>query len=285
MKVGFLGLGNMGSAMAKQLITAGFDVLVWNRSPEKAEPLVALGAEAVSDPYDALAQDVSISMFANDRVAENILNQERVEKLDGKLHLNMASVSPACGASLTKRFSDAGARYVASPVLGRPQVAAAGQLNILAAGDPHDIKAAKPFYDAMGKKTWIISDSQPVANLVKIAVNYNIIHAIQALAESIALTEAAGVEATRFVDILSNTLFGGVVYTGYGQLIAQKMYLPQAFSLELGLKDLNLARSEASHYGVSLPTADLLGEILQQAIENPELNQLDWSAMAEVTRR
>lgn len=285
MGIGFLGLGSMGSAMASQLVEAGFDVVVWNRSAEKVAPLVELGATAASEPLEALTQEVSFSMFATDQVAETVLSDETVAQMAGKIHANMASVSPACASTLKARFEAHGARYIASPVLGRPNVAASGNLNILAAGSPEDIAKAQPYYDAMGKKTWMIGEDQPLANLVKIAVNYNIIHAIQALAESIALTEAAGVDAPRFVDILSNTLFGGVVYSGYGDLIARKDYLPQAFSLELGLKDLNLARGEATNYGVTLPSADLLGNILQQAIDDPSLGDLDWSAMAEVTRK
>jgi len=197
----------------------------------------------------------------------------------------MASVSPECGRRLSDLTLRVGVSYLASPVLGRPAVAAEGNLNILAAGSPDAIAAAQPFFEVMGKKTWPMGDSAEVANLVKVAVNYNIIHAIQALGESIALVETAGVDASDFVELLSNTLFGGVVYQGYGNLIAQKEYLPQGFSLELGLKDLSLAEGAAQDAGITLPTSGVLRSLFEAALASPELVDYDWAALAEITRQ
>lgn len=284
MQVGFIGLGTMGKAMAHRLLGAGHEVLAWNRSAVALQELVDAGAQAAGSPQEVLVCEVSLSMLANDSAVEEILSESSLAGASG-IHANMASISPETTGRMMRRFTSAGARYVAAPVLGRPHVAVAGELNILAGGNPKDIEALEPIFAVLGKHTWTIGPDPALANLVKIAVNYNIIHAIQALSESISLTEAAGLDAARFVDILSNTLFGGVVYRGYGDLIARKDYLPQAFSLDLGLKDLNLARGEAANYGVTLPTADLLGNILQKAIEDPTLRNLDWSAMAEVTRK
>jgi 3-hydroxyisobutyrate dehydrogenase-like beta-hydroxyacid dehydrogenase len=164
-------------------------------------------------------------------------------------------------------------------------VAAAGGLNILAGGEAVDIAALQPFYDVMGAKTWPMGTDAKTANLVKIAVNYNIIHAIQALAESVAITSAAGVKPADFVEVLTNTLFGGVVYSGYGTLIADRDYMPQAFSLELGLKDLGLAESAATAAGIDLPSSPVLRELFDRALQDPELVDKDWSALAEITLR
>ena len=282
--VGFLGLGSMGFNMAMRLVDAGHDVVVWNRSPGPVDKAIARGARKADTPAEALAQGLSFSMFANDQVVNTVLTPDTLAQGSGGVHANMASVSPDMAASLATRANDAGVSYVASPVLGRPPVAEAGQLNILAAGDTHAISRAEPFFALMGKKTWRLGDQPQLANLVKIAVNYNIIHAIQALAESVALVERHGVAAEDFTDILTNTLFGGVVYTGYGHQIATKNYLPQAFSLELGNKDLHLAIDAAQATGLELPSAAALSTLFEQALGRPELAELDWAALAEITR-
>ena len=281
-RVGFLGLGSMGSAMATRLVEAGHEVVVWNRSEPPREEMAALGATTVDSAAEALAVGVSVSMLANDQAADAVLSAENLPE-HRIVHANMASVSPDMGDALAQRFADLGHGYVASPVLGRPNVAAAGGLNILAGGDEADIAELQAFYDVMGAKTWPMGANPRTANLVKIAVNYNIIHAIQALAESIALTSAAGVDPEEFVEVLTNTLFGGVVYTGYGNLIARRDYLPQAFSLELGLKDLGLAEGAAEAAGVNLPTSSALRALFEQALNQPELVDKDWSALAEMT--
>ena len=283
-RVGFLGLGSMGQAMARQLIDAGHDVVVWNRSEEPRVELQRAGATAVETPREALAVDVSISMLANDPAADAVLSPENLPEAR-VVHANMASVSPDMGEKLATRFAEAGHGYVACPVLGRPEVAAAGRLNILAGGDSRDISVLQPFFDAMGTKTWPMGEDARTANVVKIAVNYNIIHAIQALAESVAITTAAGVKPAEFVEVLTQTLFGGVVYSGYGRLIAERHYTPQAFSLELGLKDLGLAESTARAAGIQLPSSAVLREVFEKALADPDLVDKDWSALAEITLR
>lgn len=281
-RIGFLGLGSMGQAMATRLVDAGHEVVVWNRSEEPRLKMEQAGATAVDHPAKALAVDVSVSMLANDQAADAVLSEDNLPS-HRIVHANMASVSADMGHTLAERFLSLGHGYVASPVLGRPNVAAAGGLNILAGGQAADIDALQPFYDVMGARTWPMGDDPRTANLVKIAVNYNIIHAIQAIAESVALTTSAGVKPADFVDLLTNTLFGGVVYTGYGNLVAEREYLPQAFSLELGLKDLGLAESAATAAGITLPTSSSLRAVFDKALQQPDLADKDWSALAEIT--
>ena len=196
----------------------------------------------------------------------------------------MASVSPDCGARLAAVAKEAGIAYIASPVLGRPAVAAAGKLNILAGGDPETIAMAEPFFSVMGVRTWPMGDKPETANLVKIAVNYNIIHALQALAESISLAEKSGVDPEAFVELLANTLFGGVVYQGYGNLIAKKEYLPAGFTADLGLKDLGLAQTAADKVGASLPSAPIMRSVFEAALTREDLAGMDWASIAEVVR-
>jgi len=180
-RVGFLGLGSMGQAMAQRLIDAGHDVVVWNRSAGPRDELASLGATAVETPAEALAVDLSVSMLANDVAVDAVLCEDNLPS-HRIVHANMASVSPDMARLLSARFEQAGHGYVASPVLGRPNVAASGGLNILAAGLTDDIVLLQPLFDAMGTKTWPLGELPHTANVVKIAVNYSIIHALQSLA-------------------------------------------------------------------------------------------------------
>ena len=281
-RIGFLGLGSMGQAMAQRLIDAGHDVVVWNRSAGPRDELASLGATAVETPAEALAVDLSVSMLANDVAVDAVLCEDNLPS-HRIVHANMASVSPDMARLLSARFEQAGHGYVASPVLGRPNVAASGGLNILAAGLTDDIVLLQPLFDAMGTKTWPLGELPHTANVVKIAVNYSIIHALQSLAESIAIATSAGVKPSDFVEVLTSTLFGGVVFTGYGNLIAERNYTPAAFTLELGLKDLGLAEATGEEAGISLPTSSLLRELFETALADPELADKDWSAVAEIT--
>lgn len=282
-RIGFIGLGSMGSAMAGRLVEGGHEVVVWNRSPEPVERLVAQGAIAASSAVEALQTGASFSMLANDAVAEEILSAENLAQASG-FHVNMASVSPDCGQRIAGVAAEAGIRYAAAPVLGRPPVAQAGKLNILAAGPADLITEAEPFFSLMGVRTWQLGDEPQLANLVKVAVNYNIIHALEALSESIAMVEKYGVDGEGFVDLLANTLFGGVVYQGYGNLIAKKEYLPAGFSIALGLKDLGLAQAAAEKVDSPLPTANSIRHVFETALADTSLEGHDWAAIAEVIR-
>jgi len=174
---------------------------------------------------------------------------------------------------------------VAAPVLGRPEVAAAGQLQILVAGNTASINSVTPYLEVLGKRVWQLGTKPSVANAVKIAVNYNIIHAIQAMGESIAMSERVGVDPSTFAELLSSTLFGGVVYTGYGTLIAKQQYTPAGFTVALGRKDLGLAAELARSTNLTLPTLPALLSVFDAALSDPKLRDVDWSAIAEITRQ
>jgi 3-hydroxyisobutyrate dehydrogenase-like beta-hydroxyacid dehydrogenase len=283
--LGFLGLGTMGSEIARRLVDAGHDVRVWNRTPAAADDLVAAGAVRAESAADALAADVSFSMLANDEAAEAVLTEQALAGRAGRVHVNLASISPEAADRLTALHARVGVTYVAATVLGRSTVAAAGKLNIMAAGPTETVDALEPYFSEIGTRTWRMGERPRMANVVKAAVNYNIIHAIQALGESITLVEGHGVDGKEFVDLLSNSLFGGIVYTGYGAAIAERRYTPPGFLMELGLKDLTLAERTAAEVGVELPTAPVLHELFDVAMADEELRSFDWAALAEVTRR
>jgi 3-hydroxyisobutyrate dehydrogenase-like beta-hydroxyacid dehydrogenase len=283
-ELGFIGVGTMGSAIARRLIDAGHRVRVWNRSPAATEPLIAAGAVAAESPLDALSAEMTFSMLADDAAVDMVFTPATLGSTVGGLHVNMASVSPAMARQLFARHTAAGVGYIAAPVLGRQSLAVAGKLNILVGGNATEIDRIVPYLDVIGARTWRIGEEPAQANLVKIAVNFNLIHAIEALGESIAIVENHGVNPVNFVELLTQTLFAGVAYTGYGEIIATRRYQPPGFTLQLGLKDLGLAEDAASEVGVTLPSAKALRSVFEQAISQQGVDELDWAAIAEISR-
>ncbi len=286
MKLSFIGLGSMGHEMAKRLVDAGHDVGVWNRSSAPVDALVAVGASRLDSVKHAFDAPVVLSMLSNDAAALDQFTPDNLASAaPGTIHVNMSSLSLAAADELSARHAAAGVSYIAAPVLGRPPVAAAGELNILAAGSTKDLDAVAPILDVLGKKTWVMGDNARTANLVKICVNFNLIHAIEALGESIALVESGGVDAELFVELLTSSLFGGVAYGGYGKAIATKTYRPAGFSVALGSKDLGLVESAATEAGLELPTVPALREVFNATLANPDLEGADWASIAEISRQ
>jgi len=282
-RIGFLGLGTMGAGMAKRLLTTVGDVHVWNRSTGPIDDLAAAGASVAESPDDALSCAVSFSMLANDEAALDVLGDSQLTR--GTVHVNMATISPSLASRLASRFEAEGAAYFAAPVLGRPPVAAAGKLSILGAGDEEVFGTVRPYLEQLGQRIWYLGPEPSQANAVKAAVNYNIIHSMHAMGESIAMVERQGVDPGVFVDVLTSSLFGSVVYEGYGREIVDQTYKPPGFTMELGRKDLGLAEEVADAGGVHLPSLPVLKALFDRALEDEELKDADWGAIAEVTRR
>ena len=275
----------MGTAMAGRLLECGERVRVWNRTPGSAENLLVRGAEQANTVEDAMSTGVFFSMLANDVAAETIFTGASLATAPaGSLHVCHSTLSLAATDRLTELHERAGIDFVAAPVLGRANVAASGTLNIVAGGSTEAVARAQPYLNFLGKKTWHVGPKPSTANLVKIGVNYNLIHAIQALAESLTLVEHGGVDGTMFVDILTDVAFTGAAYTGYGSLISRRAYSPPGFTVALGLKDLGLTEQAAEATGVTLPSAPILRHMFESALADPTLADLDWSAIAEVTR-
>ena len=286
MKIGFLGLGGMGAAMAANLIKAGHQVVVWNRSPAAAEPLVALGAVAATTPVQAFDVELVISMLADDNSTRAVLldSGALASAKAGLVHLSMATLSTALVTELLELHREQGVEFVAAPVFGRTDVAAAGKLNILVAGPETAIAKAQPVLDVLGQKTWPLGDDPLRAVAVKIAGNFMIASAIEAMGESTALVKTYGVAPGEFMEIMGNTLFNAPVYRNYGALIAEQRFDPAAFRLVLGLKDVGLALSAGQEQRVPLPFASVLRDNLLEAIAHGD-GDLDWSALSQVALR
>ncbi|KOB25856.1 NAD(P)-dependent oxidoreductase, partial [Xanthomonas arboricola] len=267
MPIGFLGLGTMGLPMAHNLLRGGFELRVWNRSPERAQSLRDTGATVVDAPRDAAHGPLLFSMLADDNaVRATVLEQGVLDALPaGSVHVNMATISVALAHELTALHAERGVAYVAAPVLGRVDVAEAGKLNILAAGDEAALARVQPMFDVLGQRTWEIGHTPEQANAVKLAANFCLASAIGAMAEASTLARGHGVDATQFLGMLTSTLFAAPAYQGYGRLIMQREYLPAGFTATLGRKDVDLAIQAGADKQVPMPLGELLRAGLDEA--------------------
>ena len=227
MQVGFIGIGRMGSGMAANLIAAGHALTVYNRSPAKAKRLLAKGARLAKTSADAARGDVVITMLADDRAAEAVVfgPDGILETLPpGGVHLSMSTISVALAERLAKAHREKGQDLVSGPVFGRPDAAAAAKLFIVAAGRAAAIEKCQPLFDALGQRSFLVSDEAPKANLVKLSGSFLIASTIEALGEAMALVSKAGIDRAQYVEILTSTLFGAPIYKTYGALIAEERY-------------------------------------------------------------
>ena len=284
MNLGFIGLGQMGAGIAANLITAGHEVTVYNRSIEKTEALVARGARAARVVADACRGEVVMTMLADDGTLEQIVFDDGgvlATLPKGAVHVSLSTISVALCERLAAAHAAAAQRFVAAPVFGRPQAAAAAQLYIVAAGAADALATCQPLFDAIGQRTFTLGDSPPAAALVKIGGNFLIASAIEAMGEAMALVAKAGVDRNRFVEILTSTLFNAPVYRGYGALIAAQQFEPAGFAAPLGLKDVRLALAAGESLRVPLPLASLLRDRLIELLARGGEKQ-DWSAIARL---
>jgi 3-hydroxyisobutyrate dehydrogenase-like beta-hydroxyacid dehydrogenase len=287
MKIGFIGLGHMGSAMATNLLKAGHQVTVFNRSPQKLRPLVELGARTASTVSDACRDSLVITMLADDTaVADVALANEGIVSVlpRGAIHLSMSTISVALSKRLTQAHAQAGQQFVAAPVFGRPDAAAAAKLYIVAAGDPAAVEACQPLLDVLGQKTFPIGTVAASANLVKLSGNFLMASAIEALGEAIALVGKADIDRQAFVDLLTSSIFNAGPYKIYGGLIAKGEFEPALFAAPLGFKDIKLALAAAEGLRVPMPLGSLLHDrFLRLLAEGGE--QLDWAALGSLAAR
>jgi len=284
MKVGFVGLGNMGSGMAANLLKAGHEVTVYNRTASKAKALVEWGAHYAAHVADACRGEAVITMLSDDKAVERVaFGEDGLIKALGKgaIHISCSTISVALSEKLAEMHGAAGQRFLAAPVFGRPDAAASGKLFIVAAGAPGDLKACQPLFDALGPKTFHFGDKAPSANLVKLSTNFLIASVIEALGEAMALVEKGGLNPQQYVDFLTATLFAAPVYRTYGGLIAGKKFEPAGFAAPLGLKDVRLALAAGESLRVPLPLASLIRDRFLALLARGG-ESLDWSAIAQL---
>jgi len=274
----------MGRAMAGRLIDAGHALTVYNRSRASAEPLRARGARVADRAEEALAAEVVITMLADDAALEAVWASPGLAARmpASAVHLNMVSMSLGMARRIAALHAAAGAAYVAAPVFGRPHVAALGELDIVAAGAAPAIERCRPLFDALGSRTFVVGAEPHLANLVKIARNFLLASLVESLGEALALARKSGVDPALFLEVISGTSFDRR-YRDYGRRMVERDFEP-AFSLALGLKDVELAREAAAENGMALPTADLLRDQHVAAIA-AGFGEKDWAALGEFIAR
>ena len=280
MKIGFIGLGQMGSGIAENLMKAGHELVVWNRSSGPAIALAKKGASVAQEPGGALQTDVLFSMLANDSAIEAIglAGPLLSHAPRGLVHVNLATISLDLARRLTRAHEARRIGYVAAPVFGRPDVAAAGNLVVAAAGANADIARVRPLLESIGRRMEVVGETPEQANLFKIAGNFMIAGAIESLGEALALVRKGGINPHVFHDTLSTTLFACPVYQGYGAAIVEERFEPAGFPLRLGMKDVRLALDASRHFSTPLPLASLVHDHFIEA-EVAGLGDQDWSSI------
>ena len=281
MDVGFIGLGRMGGAMARNLANAGHQVRAWNRAGDTGKPIE--GVKRVASPVDAFQADAVFTMLSDDPVIREVLLNQNVLDAAPKdlVHVVTATISVDFADELAAHHAKLGIGYISAPVFGRPDVAEAGQLNIMVAGKQQAVEKVRPLLDALGKKTWVLGEDPKMANAAKIAGNMMITMAIEAMAEAVVLTKSNGLAPEVFFDLVLNTLFAGRSYETYSGKIIKGDY-EAGFRAQLGLKDLGLATAAASKTGKRLPLLEAVRGRMAEAV-NAGMGDKDWSAMADYT--
>lgn len=284
MKIGFIGLGHMGAGMAARLCQAGHDVTVFNRSAQRIQPLLAAGAKAAGNIGEACAADVVFTMLADDNALADVVtgSSGMLEHLKpGAIHVSCSTVSVSLSARLAHQHSERQQGYIAAPVFGRPDAAASGKLFIVAAGKQDLIEKLKPLFDALGQRTYIVSDAPEKANLVKLSGNFMIATVIEALGEAMSLAEKGGVDRHQYLELLTSSLFNVPVYKNYGAMIAERNFEPAGFAAHLGQKDIRLVLAAAEELKVPLPFASILRDRFLNLAAHGGGN-LDWSAIGSL---
>ena len=282
MKIGFLGLGNMGSSMAANLVRAGHDLTVWNRSPQKAQPLVAQGARLAHTPREAASgRELIMTMLADDAALEGVLHGSDgvFEGLPrGALHVSSSTIAVATADRVAMLHQDRGLRFLSAPVIGRPEAAAAAKLFVVAAGAEPDYTTASAVFPAISQKVFYIGAKPSSANLVKLCGNFLILAAIETFAEAMTLAQKGGVPKRQFLEVMTGSVFDVPVYRNYGALLAEERFKPAGFAAPLGLKDMRLVGQSAEALRVPMPVLNVLRDHLLQTI-GALGEDIDWSAI------
>ncbi len=291
MRIGFLGLGNMGEPMARNLMRAGHKLTVYNRTKTKAEALGREGARVADTPADAAADaEVLITMLADDRAVRSVLFDAEPEQTPAvdvlatdAIHVSASTISVACSKLLEREHAARRQGYVAAPVIGRAEAARDKLLWVIAAGQGSHVERCRPLLEAMGRGITVAGEEPWKASLTKISVNFMLATMLESFGETYAMLEKFGLDPHAFLDVLNEGAFRSPVYANYGGRIADRAYEPAGFSLRLGLKDAELALEAAEAVETPLPFASVLRDHYLQALAHGH-GEADWSAIAEVSR-
>ena len=284
MEVGLIGLGRMGSGIAKSLLRAGHRLTIFNRTRERAEALRADGASVAGSVAEACQGDVVLTMVADDAALEAVVSGGGgiLASLGGGcVHVSLSTISVALSDHLAAEHTKAGQEYVAAPVFGRPEAAEAAKLVVVAAGAATSVQRCKPLFEALGPKLFVVGEHPSMANTVKLTGNFLIATVLESLAEALAFARKSGVDAALLLDFLTTTMFTAPVYKSYGELIVQEKHSPPGFTLPLGLKDVRLVLQAAEAASVPMPIASVLRDRFLTAMARGNQDK-DWSVIGRV---
>ncbi len=287
-KIGFIGLGSLGTPIAMNLLESGHELYVYNRTKAKAEPLAAKDA-IVCESVAALAKQVNIvfTIVSDDAALKSIcegddglLNNLQKESI----HVSMSTILPQTAADLASLHQKNNQHYLASPVFGRPEAAVAKKLNFAFSGEENIRNQIESLLkDAGAIGVWDFGDNISAANTIKLCGNFLIASALEAIGESINLAIKSGIDAKQMWNMFSQTLFNAPVYINYSNIILQQKFEPAAFTMKLGLKDINLVLKQGAAANQQMPLASLLQKNMEQLINSGKEN-IDWSAVSSAVQ-
>ncbi len=284
MEAGLIGLGRMGTGIAKSLLRSGHRLTVFNRTRERAELLRADGANVARSVAEACQSGVVLTMISDDAALEALVFGEdaiRASLRAGGLHVSLSTISVALSDRLAAEHTKAGQQFVAAPVFGRPEAAESAKLSVVAAGPSASVQRCKPLFESMGPKLLVVGERPSMANVVKLSGNFLIATVLESLAEALTFARKSGVDPGVLLDFLTTTMFTAPVYKSYGELIVQGKHEPAGFALPLGLKDLRLVLQAAESAGVPMPIASVLRDRFITALARGNQDK-DWSVIGRV---
>jgi 3-hydroxyisobutyrate dehydrogenase-like beta-hydroxyacid dehydrogenase len=285
MKVGWIGLGNMGLPMARNLMKAGHELVVYNRTRSRTGLVQSEGAKVAGTPDEVAAMPVVVTMLADDAALEEVMLGPGtvLESMGrGAIHISMSTISVALSARLNMAHKYAGQEYVSAPVFGRPEAATAAKLFVVAAGSDKALRKCQPLFDAMGQRTFAMGEDPKVANVIKLSGNFLIAATIESLGESFALVRKYGVDPRQYLDFLTNSLFSAPIHKTYGKLIAEDKYQPVGFKVPLGLKDIKLILAAGEGASVPMPLASLVRDRFVALLAQGK-SEADWASIARLS--
>jgi len=287
MKIGFIGLGNMGSGIARNLLRGGHELAVYNRSRQKAEALQKDGAQVRNSTSDVCRDsDVVFTMLADDQAVNDVVfGQDGIATAlqPNAVHISSSTISTALSRRLASEHANRGQRYLSAPVFGRPEAAEGKKLVVVAAGDAQTTERCRPLLDAIGRRTFVLGAEPWQANAAKLCGNFMIASMLESLGETFAVMRKAGIDHHRFLEVVTE-LFGSPVYSNYGRIVADEQFEPAAFPLKLGSKDIRLMLEAAQELTAPMPFASVLRDQALSGIAHGQEN-LDWASLARVAAR
>jgi 3-hydroxyisobutyrate dehydrogenase-like beta-hydroxyacid dehydrogenase len=284
MEAALIGLGMMGTGIAKSLLRGGHRLTVYNRTISRAEALRDDGAQVAASIAEACRSEVVFTMVADDAALESLVFSGGgilASLPRGAVHVSLSTISVALSDKLAAEHANAGQGFLAAPVFGRPEAAEAARLAVVVGGPADLVQKCRPLFDSMGPKFFVVGEKPSLANVVKLSGNFLIATVLESLGEAIAFARKSGVDAGALLDFLTSTLFTAPLYKTYGNLIVEGKHEPAGFSLPLGLKDMRLVLQAAESASVPMPIASVVRDRFITAMARGNQDK-DWSVIGSV---